>query len=116
MLSILFSEFKEWGCPNCGCDSVTSGCFSCGGVTSGTCRHCKLTFEIRSDNGKGIVQYGSHPENPSDPNSESVMEYAHRIAHPRSGVSAGIGNQKTFVQRKENTGVLEVLDMIYLDS
>lgn len=88
MLSILFSEFKEWGCPNCGCDSVTSGCFSCGGVTSGTCRHCKLTFEIRSDNGKGIVQYGSHPENPSDPNSESVMEYAHRIAHPRSGVSA----------------------------
>lgn len=22
MLSILFSEFKEWGCPNCGCDSV----------------------------------------------------------------------------------------------
>lgn len=20
MLSILFSEFKEWGCPNCGCD------------------------------------------------------------------------------------------------
>ena len=88
MLSILFSEFKEWGCPNCGCDSVTSGCFSCGGVTSGTCRHCKLTFEIRSNNGKGIVQYGSHPENPSDPNSESVMEYAHRIAHPRSGVSA----------------------------
>lgn len=75
---MLFSEFKEWGCPK------TSGCFSCGGVTSGTCRHCKLTFEIRSDNGKGIVQYGSHPENPSDPNSESVMEYA----HPRSGVSA----------------------------
>ena len=55
MLSILFSEFKEWGCPNCGCDSVTSGCFSCGGVTSGTCRHCKLTFEIRSDNGKGYT-------------------------------------------------------------
>lgn len=116
MLSILFSEFKEWGCPNCGCDSVTSGCFSCGGVTSGTCRHCKLTFEIRSDNGKGIVQYGSHPENPSDPKSEYVMEYARRIPHPRSGIPAGIGNQRMFVQRKENTGVLEVLDMIYLDS
>ena len=105
MLSILFSEFKEWGCPNCGCDSVTSGCFSCGGVTSGTCRHCKLTFEIRSDNGKGI--YGSHP---SDPNSESVLLILGPVFLP------GIGNQKTFVQRKENTGVLEVLDMIYLDS
>ena len=77
MLSILFSEFKEWGCPNCGCDQWLFLL-----LTSGTCRHCKLTFEIRSDNGKGIVQYGSHPENPSD--SESVMD--HR--HPRSGVSA----------------------------
>lgn len=114
MLSILYNEYKEWGCPNCGCDSAISGCFSGGGVTTGTCRHCKLTFEIRSDNGIGTVRYGSHPENPSDPKSEYVMEYARRI----QGLvfQPGIGNQRMFVQRKENTGVLEVLDMIYLDS
>lgn len=88
MLSILYNEYKEWGCPNCGCDSATSGCFSGGGVTTGTCRHCKLTFEIRSDNGIGTVRYGSHPENPSDPKSEYVMEYARRIPHPRSGIPA----------------------------
>lgn len=50
MLSILFSEFKEWGCPNCGCDSVTSGCFSCGGVTSGTCDEDTLIKEINNEN------------------------------------------------------------------
>lgn len=88
MLSILYNEYKEWGCPNCGCDSAISGCFSGGGVTTGTCRHCKLTFEIRSDNGIGTVRYGSHPENPSDPKSEYVMEYARRIPHPRSGIPA----------------------------
>lgn len=34
------------------------------------------------------MQYGSHPENPSDPKSEYVMEYARRIPHPRSGIPA----------------------------
>lgn len=94
MLSILY---KEWGCPNCGCDSATSGCFSGGGVTTG---HCKLTFEIRSDNGIGTVRY--HPENPSDPKSEYVMEYARRI----QGLvfQPGIGNQRMFVQMKESIG------------
>lgn len=24
MLSVLYSEYKLWGCPNCGCDSVIS--------------------------------------------------------------------------------------------
>lgn len=115
MLSILYNEYKEWGCPNCGCDSAISGCFSGGGVTTGTCRHCKLTFEIRSDNGIGTVRYGSHPENPSDPKSEYVMEYASRIPHPRSGIPAGIGNQRMFVQMKESIGVREELVMIYLD-
>ena len=100
MLSILYNEYKEWGCPNCGCDSAISGRFSGGGVTTGTCRHCKLTFEIRSDN--GIVRYGSHPENPSDPKSEYVMDVGFLI----QGLvfQPGIGNQRMFVQRKENTG------------
>lgn len=57
MLSVLYSEYELWGCPNCGCDSVIS---SGGGLTSGTCRHCKLKFEVRSENPMGIVQYGCH--------------------------------------------------------
>lgn len=86
MLSILFKEYKLYGCPNCGCDSATSGCISGGGITTGTCRHCKLTFEIRSDDAIGTVKYNSHPENPSDPKSKSVMEYASRIPHPRYNI------------------------------
>lgn len=45
MLSVLYSEYKLWGCPNCGCDSVISSGVSGGGLTSGTCRHCKLKFD-----------------------------------------------------------------------
>lgn len=56
-----------WGCPNCGCDSVISSGVSGGGLTSGTCRHCKLKFEVRSENPMGIVKYGCHPENPPRP-------------------------------------------------
>lgn len=67
MLSVLYSEYELWGCPNCGCDSVISSGVSGGGLTSGTCRHCKLKFEVRSENPMGIVKYGCHPENPSDP-------------------------------------------------
>lgn len=47
MLSVLYSEYKLWGCPNCGCDSVISSGVSGGGLTSGTCRHCKLKFEAK---------------------------------------------------------------------
>lgn len=67
MLSVLYSEYELWGCPNCGCDSVISSGVSGGGLTSGTCRHCKLKFEVRSENPMGIVKYGCHPENPLRP-------------------------------------------------
>ena len=36
----------------------------------------------------GIVKYGCHPENPSDPKSKWVMESAIRIEHPRKGIPA----------------------------
>lgn len=88
MLSVLYSEYELWGCPNCGCDSVISSGVSGGGLTSGTCRHCKLKFEVRSENPMGIVKYGCHPENPSDPKSKWVMESAIRIEHPRKGIPA----------------------------
>ena len=63
MLSVLYSEYKLWGCPNCGCDSVISSGVSGGGLTSGTCRHCKLKFEVRSENPMGIVKYGNQLTN-----------------------------------------------------
>ena len=110
MLSVLYSEYELWGCPNCGCDSVISSGVSGGGLTSGTCRHCKLKFEVRSENPMGIVKYGCHPENPSDPKSKWVMESAIRIEHPRKRYFLhGIGNQLTNVQKKENIGTLVVL-------
>lgn len=86
MLSVLYSEYKLWGCPNCGCDSVISSGVSGGGLTSGTCKHCGIHFEVRSDNPTMKCLYGAYPENPSDPNSEWVKEEAIRIDHPRKGI------------------------------
>lgn len=50
MLSILYDEYLKWGCPNCGCDAIKGSCVSGGGLTSGTCKHCGIHFEIRSNN------------------------------------------------------------------
>lgn len=36
MLSILYSDFKQFGCPNCGCDSAKGSCVSGGGLSSAT--------------------------------------------------------------------------------
>ena len=67
MLSILYDEYLKWGCPNCGCDAIKGSCVSGGGLTSGTCRHCGIHFEVRSDNPTMKCLYGAYPENPSDP-------------------------------------------------
>lgn len=47
MLSILYSDFEQFGCPNCGCDAARGSCVSGGGLSSATCRHCGLHFEVR---------------------------------------------------------------------
>lgn len=47
MLSILYDEYLKWGCPNCGCDAIKGSCVSGGGLTSGTCKHCGIHFEVR---------------------------------------------------------------------
>lgn len=87
MLSILYDEYLKWGCPNCGCDAIKGSCVSGGGLTSGTCKHCGIHFEVRSNNPTAKCLYGAYPENPSDPNSEWVKEEAIRIDHPREGIS-----------------------------
>lgn len=86
MLSILYSEYMQWGCPNCGCDSASLGNVLVGGLTSGTCRHCGLRFELRSKNPTGTCKYGVYPLNPASPTSEYVKEEAIRIDHPRQGM------------------------------
>ena len=87
MLAIIWEEYQKYGCPNCGCDSSKAGYFSVGGVSFGTCRYCKLHFELRYDrNTKPCVKSGVHPENPEDPNSKLVMESGILIPHPRVGI------------------------------
>ena len=83
MLSVLYSEYKLWGLWVRFRYKQWSFW-----RTSGTCRHCKLKFEVRSENPMGIVKYGGHPENPSDPKSKWVMESAIKIEHPRKGIPA----------------------------
>lgn len=95
MLSITNTEFKNYGCPNCGCDTLKNrGCTSYNGCGSGTCMHCGLTFEIRADrikegDDRGI-KYGVRPENPSDPSKwkKLVHEEAIIIKHPRTNIPA----------------------------
>ena len=79
MLSILYDEYLKWGCPNCGCDAIKGSCVSGGGLTSGTCKHCGIHFEVRSNNPTAKCLYGAYPENPSDPNSEWVKEEAIKL-------------------------------------
>lgn len=67
MLSILYSDFKQFGCPNCGCDSAKGSC-----VSSATCRHCGLKFEVRGHVSM-ICKYAIYPEDPENP-------------HPRIGI------------------------------
>lgn len=86
MLSILYSEYEQFGCPNCGCDTARGGCASGGGLSTGTCRHCSLHFEVRAPQVSMICEYAGHPEDPENPRSEYVMEQAIRIPHPRAGI------------------------------
>ena len=96
MLSITFSEFKKWGCPNCGCDYAVAGPVSGNYCSTGKCKHCNLNFEIRNDKIKcmedkeliGSMRYGVRPMTPGDPESKPVMEYAQIIKHPREGIEA----------------------------
>lgn len=59
MLSILYDEYLKWGCPNCGCDAIKGSCVSGGGLTSGTCKHCGIHFEVRYS--RHCEGWGSNP-------------------------------------------------------
>lgn len=56
MLSILYSDFEQFGCPNCGCDAAR------GGLSSATCRHCGLHFEVRGSTVYSTCEYAAYPE------------------------------------------------------
>lgn len=88
MLSILYSEVKKYGCPNCGCDSMAGGNNSYYGITTCRCRHCKLYFEIRPEDSVVVnkPQYSVRKKDISNPqSSDYIMEEAIEISHPRIG-------------------------------
>lgn len=70
MLSILYSDFEQFGCPNCGCDAARGSCVSGGGLSSATCRHCGLHFEVRGSTVYSTCEYAAYPEDPENPRSE----------------------------------------------
>lgn len=72
MLSILYSDFEQFGCPNCGCDAARGSCVSGGGLSSATCRHCGLHFEVRGSTVYSTCEYAAYPEDPENPRSEYV--------------------------------------------
>ena len=86
MLANTFEEYKKYGCPNCGCDSVQGdGLYSV--ISFGKCNHCGLHFEIRAN--KHIechVKSGVRPKEPWNPKSELVFESGILIKHPRTDI------------------------------
>lgn len=131
MLSILYSDFEQFGCPNCGCDAARGSCVSGGGLSSATCRHCGLHFEVRGSTVYSTCEYAAYPEDPENPRSEYVMEQAIRIPHPRIGIpswhwmpkderpeegeywsSRGVGYDLSGFVRTKKTGE-RILDMVH---
>lgn len=86
MIAISFSDYKKYGCPNCGCDFVVAGNFSGGGTTTGTCEECKLEFVLLSEGVEtSKVGFGTGRK---DENGKEIFEYPKRIEHPRIGIPA----------------------------
>lgn len=87
MLAIILGEFLKYGCPNCGCDTIKGGNISGYGVQFGICKHCNLTFEIRSKKDTpASIKHGAYPKESSNPNSKYIMESGIMIQHPRIGI------------------------------
>ena len=84
MIAISWSDYRKFGCPNCGCDSARGGNVSGGGTQEGTCRECKETFVILSDDiRKSSIGFGTDKK---DENGNTVFEYPERQEHPRKGI------------------------------
>lgn len=87
MLAITVDEFMDYGCPNCGCDTAKAESIRGYGVQFGICKHCNLTFEIRNEKDTlPSIKHDAYPKEPSNPNSEYVMESGIIISHPRIGI------------------------------
>lgn len=84
MIAISWSDYRKFGCPNCGCDSASGGNVSGGGTQTGTCRECKETFVILSDDiRKSSIGFGTDKK---DENGNTIFEYPERQEHPRKGI------------------------------
>lgn len=85
MLAVSWSDFKDFGCPNCGCDyAIRDSCFV-GNQPAVTCKSCNLYYQILADGlTESSVGFGTGRK---DENGEDAVEYPRLIVHPRKGIS-----------------------------
>jgi hypothetical protein len=84
MIGINYSDYNNFGCPNCGCDSTKPGNWAVYGEQTATCRHCNFEFLLMPD-GRTIseVKIGTGRR---DVNDKDIVENVFSIPHPRQGV------------------------------
>lgn len=85
MLAVRASEDIKWGCPNCGCDTWIRDSSFRSDQPAGTCRGCKLHYQILADDAVPEVKYGTDRK---DADGNTIMETAIFIKHPRKGIEA----------------------------
>lgn len=83
MIAISWSDYKEYGCPNCGCDTAIRDSSFIGNQPSGTCKSCGLHYQIMTDGlTKSSVGFGTGRK---DENGKEIFEYPTLTEHPRKG-------------------------------
>lgn len=84
MIAINWSSYRKYGCPNCGCDSITIDNFYLSNQPCGTCRSCNLHYQIMEDGiTKSSVRFNTGRK---DENGDDIFERPVFISHPRNGI------------------------------
>lgn len=84
MIAIKWSDYQKYGCPKCGCNSARSGNVSGRGTAFGTCRECKESFVVLSDEvTKSAFWYCTGKK---DFQGKDIFEYPEVQKHPRNGI------------------------------
>lgn len=84
MIAIKWSDYQKYGCPKCGCNSARSGNVSGRGTALGTCRECKESFVVLSDEvTKSAFGYCTGKK---DSHGKDIFEYPEVQEHPRNGI------------------------------
>lgn len=85
MKAVSISEYKKYGCINCGCDFAYNNCgVRCYGTIPVKCGECGSEFVILSDDlTVSKIGFGTGKK---DSNDEEIIEYPKLISHPRTGI------------------------------